>query len=78
VEVGLVRSRRLGSEQRLGTELADRLLQAAEARGFHQFVANVSWDNVAIRDLLRGLGEIVSRKMSGGTSEFAFVRCRTK
>lgn len=62
--------------QGLGAELAGRLLGAAEARGFHRFIANVSWDNVAIRKLLRGLGEIVSTKMSGGTSEFAFVRCR--
>ena len=31
-----------------------------------------------MRRLLTGLGEIVSTKMSGGTSEFAFVRCRTK
>jgi GNAT superfamily N-acetyltransferase len=28
--------------QRLGTEHAGRLLQAAEARGFHRFIANVS------------------------------------
>lgn len=77
VEVGLV-IRDDWQRQRLGTELADRLLSAAEARGFHQFVANSSSDNVAIRKLVRGLGEIVSTKISGGMSEFTFVRCRTK
>jgi len=77
VEVGLVIRddwQRLG----LGTELDDRLLQAAEARGFHQFVAISRADNVAIRKLLRGLAEIVSTKISAGTSEFTFVRRRTK
>lgn len=77
VELGLV-VRDDWQRQRLGTELADRLLGAAEARGFHQFIANVSWDNVAIRKLLKRLGEIVSTKRSGGTLEFVFVRCRTK
>ena len=77
VEVGLV-IRDDWQRQRLGTELVDRLLSAAEARGFRQFVANSSSDNVAIRKLVRGLGEIVSTKISGGMSEFTFVRRRTK
>jgi acetyltransferase len=77
VEVGLV-IRDDWQRQRLGTELADRILGAAEARGFHQFVANSSSDNIAIQKLLRRLGRIVSTKMSGGMSELTFVRCRTK
>jgi RimJ/RimL family protein N-acetyltransferase len=77
VEVGLV-VRDDWQRQRLGTELAGRLLQAAEARGFHRFIANVHSDNAAIRRLLRNLGDVVSTKMSGGISEFAFVRRRTK
>ena len=64
--------------QRLGTELAARLLQAAEARGFHRFIANVHSDNVAIRRLLRTLGDVESTKRSGDVSEFVFVRRRTK
>ena len=77
VEVGLV-VRDDWQRQRLGTELAGRLLQAAEARGFHRFIANVHSDNVAIRRLLRNLGDVLSTKMSGGISEFAFVRRRTE
>ena len=64
--------------QRLGTELAGRLLRAAEARGFHRFIANIHWDSVAIRTLLKSVGDVVSTKMSGGTSEYAFVRRRSK
>ena len=41
VEVALV-IRDDWQRQRLGTELAGRLLQAAEARGFHRFITNVS------------------------------------
>ena len=77
VEVALV-IRDDWQRQCLGTELAGRLLQAAEARGFHRFVANVSSDNVGIRRILRNLGDVVSTKMSGGVSELVFVRSRTK
>ena len=77
VEVALV-VRDDWQRQRLGTELAGRLLRAAEARGFHRFIANVLWDSVAIRKLLKSLGDVVSTKMSGGTSEIAFVRRRRK
>lgn len=59
---------------RLGTELARRILQAAEDRGFHRFIANVRSENVAVRRLLRHVGEIVSAKMIGGVSEIAFIR----
>jgi RimJ/RimL family protein N-acetyltransferase len=64
--------------QRLGTELAGRLLQAAEARGFHRFIANIHSDNIATRRLLERFGDVVSTKISGSISEFAFVRRRTK
>ena len=64
--------------QRLGTELARRLLQAAEARGFHRFIANIHSDNIATRRLLDCLGDVVSTKISGSISEFAFVRRRTR
>jgi acetyltransferase len=64
--------------QRLGTELGGRLLQAAEARGFHRFIAHVRSDNVAIRRLLKNYVDVVSTKLSGGISELAFIRRRTK
>ena len=58
----------------VGLELATRILQAAETRGFHRFVATVLHDNVAIRRLLRHVGDIVSGRFSGGVAELAFVR----
>jgi len=57
----------------VGTELARRVLRAAEARGFHRFVANVLQDNVTIRKLLGHVGRIVSGRFSGGVAEIAFV-----
>jgi len=60
--------------QRLGTELARRVLDAAEARGFHRFVANVLSDNIPIRRIVENLGEIVAAKWSGNSYELAFVR----
>jgi acetyltransferase len=75
-DVGLV-VRDDWQQQRLGTELAGRLLQAAEARGFHHFIASVRWDNVAIRTLLTEVGVVVSKTMSGEIVEIAFVRRRT-
>ena len=75
VEVALV-IRDDWQRQRLGTALAGRLLQAAEARGFHRFIANVCSDNVEIRRLVKSLGDVVAMKMSGGISELAFVRRR--
>jgi RimJ/RimL family protein N-acetyltransferase len=77
VEVALV-IRADWQRQHIGTELAGRLLQTAEARGFHRFIANVRSENVAIRRLLKNLGDVVSTKMSGGISELAYVRRRTK
>lgn len=72
-EVGLV-VRDDWQRQHVGLELANRILQAAEARGFHRFVANVRQDNVAIRRLLGRVGRIVSGRFSGGEAELAFVK----
>jgi acetyltransferase len=58
----------------VGIELATRVLLAAEARGFDRFVATVLHDNVAIRRLLRHVGDVVSGRFSGGVAELAFVR----
>jgi acetyltransferase len=77
VEVALV-IRDDWQRQRLGTELAGRLLQAAEARGFHRFIANIHSENIATRRLLGNLGDVVPTKMSGSISEFTSVRRRTK
>jgi RimJ/RimL family protein N-acetyltransferase len=60
--------------QRVGTELAQRVLAAAERRGFHRFIAHMLSDNVAIRRLLRHFGELVWTKTSGSVQELAFVR----
>jgi RimJ/RimL family protein N-acetyltransferase len=60
--------------QRVGTALASRVLQAAENLGYHRFIAHVLPDNVAIRRLLRSIGEVVSSNRAGGMSEMVFVR----
>ena len=57
----------------VGVELASRILQAAETRGFHRFVATVLQDNAAIRRLLGHVGQVISGKFSGGVVELAFV-----
>jgi GNAT superfamily N-acetyltransferase len=62
--------------QRVGSELAERVLLAAESRGFDRFIVHVHSDNVAIRKLLQRVGRVVSAKASGGVSELAFVRRR--
>jgi RimJ/RimL family protein N-acetyltransferase len=58
----------------VGTALATRILAAAEARGFHRFVATVLHDNVAIRRLLGHVGQNVAATFSRGVAELAFVR----
>ena len=60
--------------QRVGTELARRVIDAAEARGFDRFIAHVTAENVAIRRLLKNIGDIVSAKADGAVSELVFVR----
>ena len=59
--------------QGIGTIVADRLLRAAEARGFHRFVAHALWDNRAIRSLLRRVGNVVSTRTCHGVVEVSFV-----
>ncbi len=73
VEVGLV-VRDDWQRQRVGTALANRVLQAAEQRGYRRFIGHLLPDNVAIRKLLRSVGEVVSSKRAGGMSEVAFIR----
>ena len=58
----------------LGTVLAERVLEAAECRGYRRFVAHVSMDNVAIRRLLRRVGNLVASRFEGGVSVLEFVR----
>jgi RimJ/RimL family protein N-acetyltransferase len=63
-------------QQHVGTELALRVMQAAEALGFHRFLVHVAADNFAIRKLLKKIGDVVSARASGGVSEIEFVRRR--
>jgi acetyltransferase len=72
-ELGLV-VRDDWQNQRVGTLLAARIMEAAERRGFHQFVVHVLPDNLPIRRVLKKLGVIVSVRIRGGVSELAFVR----
>ena len=71
-EVGLVVSDEW-QHHGIGTVIADRVLRAAEARGFHHFVAHALWDNQAIRRLLRRVGAIVSTRTRQGVTEISFV-----
>jgi len=73
VELGLV-VRDEWQNQQVGTVLATRLLNAAEACGFHRFAATIHMHNVAMRRLLRHIVVIVSSKFDAGVSELAFVR----
>jgi RimJ/RimL family protein N-acetyltransferase len=59
--------------QRIGTELAKRIIAAAESRGFHRFIVHVLSENIAIRRLLANVGVVVSTKVSGHISELAFI-----
>jgi RimJ/RimL family protein N-acetyltransferase len=76
VELGLV-VRDEWQNKHIGTELATRLLNAAETCGFHRFVATIHSHNVAIRRLLHNVGVIVSSTFAGGAWELAFVRRKT-
>jgi diguanylate cyclase (GGDEF)-like protein len=73
VEIALV-VRDDWQRQRVGTELVLRVMDAAESRGFRRFLATFRSENVAIRRLVAGVGDVVSARMSGGISELAFVR----
>ncbi len=73
VELGLVVCD-AWQNQRLGTELATRIMNAAEVSGFHRFAATIHMHNVAIRRLLRRVTVIVSSTFDSGTLELALVR----
>jgi acetyltransferase len=73
VEVGLV-VRDDWQGRRLGSALAVRILDAAEACGFHQFIAHVAAGNAAIRSIIKNLGRTVAATTSFGVSEVVFVR----
>jgi RimJ/RimL family protein N-acetyltransferase len=72
-ELGLV-VRDDWQRQRVGTELAHRVMQAAEDRGFHRFVANMLPDNAGIRRIVKRSGDIVSATTSAGLTELVFIR----
>ena len=59
--------------QGIGTIVADRLLRAAQARGFHRFVALVLWDNRPIRSFLGRIGDVVATSARQGVTEISFV-----
>src|SRR5262245_19909710 len=61
-EVGLV-VRDDWQRQRVGTELAMTMMQAANRRGFQRFIGHVLDENVAVRKLLKNIGVIVSTKL---------------
>jgi RimJ/RimL family protein N-acetyltransferase len=58
----------------VGTELATRLLRAAEDRGFHRFIVQALSENVAIRKLLKDVGMVLSSTRHGNVSEIEFLR----
>lgn len=60
--------------QGIGTVLADRVLQAAEQRGFGRFVVHVMSDNAVMRRLLARVGDVVSTRTRLGVSEVTFTR----
>jgi RimJ/RimL family protein N-acetyltransferase len=51
-----------------------KVLHAAETRGFDRFVAYLLAGNVAIRRLLKKIGDVVSTRVSGEVSEITLVR----
>ncbi len=61
-------------QQGVGTALADRVLRAAEQRGFVRFVVHVMGENSGIRRLLRRVGNVVSTRTRQGVSEVTFTR----
>ena len=73
VEVALV-VRDEWQRQRVGTALAQRVMRAAEDRGFHRFLVHILAENAPARKILGKIGEVVLAKASGGISELVFVR----
>jgi RimJ/RimL family protein N-acetyltransferase len=58
----------------VGTILANRVMLAAEARGFERFVVHVLAENAGTRRLIGRLGDVVSATTSGAVSEVTFIR----
>jgi acetyltransferase len=71
VEVGLV-VRDEWQRQGIGVALAQRVLLAAQARGFDRFVAHTLWDNQVLRKVLNHVGDIISSTTRYGVSELTF------
>ena len=74
-EVGLVVAD-AWQRQGVGRALADRLLRAAERRGYRRFLVHGLADNPAVHPLLAHLADVVSTITRSGVSEIAFVRRR--
>jgi GNAT superfamily N-acetyltransferase len=72
-EVGLVVAD-AWQRQGIGVILAARLLRAADARGFKQFLVHGLWNNPAVRPLLSHTAEVVSANMRYGVAEIHFIR----
>jgi RimJ/RimL family protein N-acetyltransferase len=60
--------------QGLGTALAMRILDAADARGFRRFVTHVQWGNEPIRRILKKVGVAISWSATAGVTECVFAR----
>ena len=58
----------------LGTALFNELLAAAEARGIHEFSAEVLADNTRMLDLIRRFGQIVSSQRDHAIESLVFRR----
>jgi RimJ/RimL family protein N-acetyltransferase len=58
----------------VGRALVDVLLDAAEDRGFHRFVASMTSENTVMRKLLNRIGRVVASKTASGVCDLAFVR----
>jgi acetyltransferase len=71
VEVGLV-VRDEWQRHGIGVALAQRVLLAAQARGFDRFVAHTLWDNQVLRKVLNHVGDIISSTTRYGVSELTF------
>jgi GNAT superfamily N-acetyltransferase len=74
-EVGLVVAD-AWQRQGIGRALADRLLEAAQHRGYSKFVVYSLLGNAAVRPLLAHVADIVSTRTHYGVSEIAFIRRR--
>src|SRR5262249_12204006 len=58
----------------MGTALVERLLGAAEDRGFRRFVASMTADNAPMRRLMDRFARVTASRTSSGVSEYSFVR----